>query len=57
LQAPEDLAILVTLAKGDTENAGVHANLLGPIFINMQKRIGLQKGLNNVESAVVIRAS
>ena len=53
---PQDLAILVTLAKGEAEGKGIHANLLGPIFINMRTRIGLQKLLNNVESAVVIRA-
>lgn len=55
---PQDLAILVTLAKGEgeTEGKGIHTNLLGPIFINMRTRIGLQKLLNDVESAVVIRA-
>lgn len=57
LDSPADLAILVTLARGQEEGAGIHANLLGPILINTETRIGLQKPLNHVESAVVIRAN
>lgn len=56
LDTPEDLALLVTLAKDDTKTPGLHANLLGPILVNMQKRLGLQKALNSIESTVVIRA-
>lgn len=56
LQDPQDLTMLVTLAKGQSVDGDIHANLLGPIFINMRTRVGLQKVLNHVESSVVIRA-
>lgn len=56
LDSPDDLALLVTLAKDDRKGGELHANLLGPIMINLEKRIGLQKALNNVESNVTIRA-
>ena len=56
LDNPEDLALLVTLAKDDAEGGNIHANLLGPILINMEKRLGLQKVLNDVESTVIVRA-
>lgn len=56
LEDAADLALLVTLAKGEQPSVGIHANLLGPILINTKARLGLQKLLSDVQSAVVIRA-
>jgi flagellar assembly factor FliW len=52
-----DLAVLVTLARDEPSEGGIHANLLAPILINTAQRIGLQKSLNTVQSRVLIRAS
>jgi flagellar assembly factor FliW len=57
LSDPNDLAILVTLARGEHEGAGIHANFLAPILINTAQRIGLQKSLDNIQSRVVIHAA
>lgn len=57
LASIEDLVILVTLAKGEQDDAGIHANFLAPILINIAQRVGLQKPLNEVHSKVVIHAS
>lgn len=51
-----DIAMLVTLAQVGNQDGGVHANFMGPIMLNMRKRIGLQKHLNQVSGRVVIRA-
>jgi flagellar assembly factor FliW len=53
----DDILVLVTLAKQpDANGAGISANLMGPIVINAQSRIGMQKVLNTVDGAVVIDA-
>lgn len=57
LAAPEDLLVLVTLAKQPEQTAGIHANFMGPILINVRERQGMQKLLNQVESSVLIRAN
>lgn len=54
---PADLVVLVTLARDDQPDAGIHANFLAPILINASQRVGLQKSLNDVQSRVVIHAS
>jgi len=56
LASAEDLTVLVTLAKPLEQAAGIHANFMGPILINMRERLGMQKLLNQVESSVLIRA-
>ena len=56
LEDPADIAVLVTLAQGGTKDGGIHANFMGPILLNIGKRIGLQKHLNQVNGSVVIRA-
>jgi flagellar assembly factor FliW len=52
-----DAAILVTLARGAEPDAPLHANFMAPIIINTNRRIGLQKSLNEVDSKVVISAA
>ena len=56
LDDPADVAVLVTLAQGGNYDGGIHANFMGPIMLNVGKRIGLQKHLNQVSGSVVIRA-
>jgi flagellar assembly factor FliW len=53
---PSDVAVLVTLAQGGSQDGGIHANFMGPILLNTRKRIGMQKLLNQVSGSVVIRA-
>ena len=56
LDDPADVAVLVTLSQGGNYDGGIHANFMGPIMLNIGKRIGLQKHLNQVSGSVVIRA-
>jgi flagellar assembly factor FliW len=56
LDDPGEIAVLVTLASGGEYDRGIHANFMGPIMLNTNKRIGLQKHLNEVSGSVVIRA-
>ena len=56
LDDPADVAVFVTLSQGGNYDGGIHANFLGPIMLNVGKRIGLQKHLNQVSGSVVIRA-
>jgi len=56
LDDPADVAVLVTLSQGGNHDGGIHANFMGPIMLNVGKRIGLQKHLNQVSGSVVIRA-
>ena len=56
LDDASEVAVLVTLAQGGDRDRGIHANFMGPIMINTNKRIGLQKHLNQVSGSVVIRA-
>lgn len=51
-----DVAVLVTLSHSGERDNGIHANFMGPILLNTEKRIGLQKQLNQVSGSVVIRA-
>lgn len=57
LAKDEDLSVLVTVAKTDGDIGELHPNLLAPILINTHERIAMQKHLEKVDSAVVIRAS
>jgi len=58
LESPEDATILVTVSKTDnTEDAGLHANFMGPIVLNTKARTGMQKALNKVSGTVLISAS
>lgn len=57
VEPDDDVIVLVTLTRpSDAEEGGISANLMGPIVINTQSRIGMQKVLNSVEGAVVIDA-
>ena len=56
LDDPANVAVLVTLSQGGNHDGGIHANFMGPILLNVSKRIGLQKHLNQVSGSVVIRA-
>lgn len=56
LEDPADVAVLITLARRGGHDHGIHANFMGPIIINTDKRIGLQKHLNQFSGSVVIRA-
>lgn len=59
IQTDDDASIivLVTLSQKDLDNqdSGLHANFLGPIIINVDKKLGLQKALSNTGSDVVIK--
>ena len=50
------VAVLVTLAKGSSDQGNIHANFMGPIFLNVDRRVALQKPLNEISGSVVIRA-
>ena len=61
LEDPEDISVLVLLYRdeGVPESAPgeqIRANLLGPIVINTNKRLGIQKVLGEVENFVTIQA-
>jgi flagellar assembly factor FliW len=56
LDSPEDLSILVTLAKDPDQAENLHANFMSPLLINTRERLGLQKAINRIESQVLIRA-
>lgn len=56
LTSTEDATLLVTVSKPAGNASQAQPNLLAPIIINMENRIGLQKSLNQVESQVLIRA-
>lgn len=51
-----EFVLLVTLTKLDGSTQ-LHPNILGPFVIDVTTRKGLQKTLNQVESAVTIKAS
>lgn len=56
-ESDSDIVVLVTLAKKekpDQDEHSLHANFMGPIIINADKKLGLQKTLNNQENGVVI---
>jgi flagellar assembly factor FliW len=56
IEDPSDIAVLVTVARAGEKDGGIHANFMGPIMLNTNKRIGLQKQLNRFSGNVVIRA-
>lgn len=56
LEDSSEVAVLVTLAQSGTKDGGIHANFMGPILLNTNKRIGIQKNLNQISGTVVIRA-
>lgn len=51
-----DITILVTVSKAGSADASPQANFMGPIIINTQERIGMQKTLTQMERHVVIQA-
>ncbi len=58
IQPEDDIMVLVTLSDNPEQpKTGITANLMGPIIINAQSRIGIQKVLNRVDGAVVIDAN
>ena len=58
IAADDDILVMVTLSDNQGEaHPGITANLMAPIIINAQSRIGLQKTLNKVNGAVVIDAN
>lgn len=58
IEAADDLLVMVTVSDNrDGEPAPISANLMAPIVINAQSRIGIQKVLNQVSGAVVIDAN
>jgi len=60
LRAPEEAVVAVILRKETGENspasAGLRANFMAPLLINVVARIGLQKVLSNLECQVTLRA-
>lgn len=55
-QDQQDLVVLVTVSETEKDSPDVHANFNGPIIINLNKRIAIQKTLHEVHSALTIRA-
>jgi flagellar assembly factor FliW len=61
--SPEDIVVLLMLWKPDpadqTARPGLHANIAGPILINVEKRIGMQKTLasSRLELSISSQAS
>lgn len=56
-QNSADIILLVTLSQKEQPDTGknaLHANFMGPIIINAEKKLGIQKTLNNKEKGVVI---
>ncbi len=54
---PTELAVLLMLSKkeeGDTRASSLHANIAGPIVLNLPKRLGLQKVLRTARMDVNI---
>jgi flagellar assembly factor FliW len=60
VENPENIAVLVLLyrdgAPDEASSEQIRANLLGPILINPDKRLGIQKVLGRVENYVTIHA-
>lgn len=56
LDSPDDLGILVTLARDQNQADNIYANFMAPILINTRERLGMQKSLNRIESRVLISA-
>ena len=56
LEHPDDTAILVTIADDDSSPAGLRANFRGPIILNTEKRIGMQKPMYDAQGSLVIRS-
>ena len=57
---PATLAILLMLSKkeeNDDAPSSLHANIAGPIVLNLEKKIGLQKVLVSARMDVNIRQS
>lgn len=61
---PEQIAVLLMLRKSDELEAGqatasgLHANIIGPILLNVDKRLGMQKVLTKTRMEVnIIEAS
>lgn len=59
LERPEDAAIAVIVRKGDgdsPESAGLRANFMAPLVINVSARRGLQKVINRIACDVTLRS-
>ncbi len=59
LERPEDAAIAVIVRKGDgdsPETAGLRANFMAPLVINVSARRGLQKIINRIACDVTLRS-
>ncbi len=56
LDTPDDVAVLVTLARTEDDDHGIHAHFMGPILVNTRQRRAIQKPLNKITGRVVIRA-
>ena len=53
----DEIVVLVTLSKNqkeNTDNSHLNANFMGPIIINVPKKLGLQKVMNHNENPVTI---
>ena len=50
----DDLVILMMLSRNETkeDTPGIRANVAGPVVININKQIGMQKVLNKVDYSV-----
>ncbi|EGV33021.1 Flagellar assembly factor fliW [Thiorhodococcus drewsii AZ1] len=56
---PEQILVLLIVWKPETpspDNPGLHANITGPILINAEKGLGLQKVIDNPKLALNISA-
>ena len=57
LSRPEDAVVAVIIRKGDDApaNAGLRANFMAPLLINIQQRRGLQKVIEKGNCDIILR--
>lgn len=61
LDDPAQAAVLVILRRDDDdgkapESAGLRANFMAPLIVNMESRLGLQKVMSRVDCEVTLRS-
>ncbi len=56
LDHASDTVVLVTLADDEASPVGYKVNFHGPIILNSEKRIGIQKPMPDAQSSLLIRS-
>ncbi|MDR2207668.1 MAG: flagellar assembly protein FliW [Azoarcus sp.] len=57
LSRPEDVVVAIVVRKGDEEptSAGLRANFMAPVIINIQQQRGLQKVIEKSTCEIILR--